>query len=179
MTRAVALMVVACAAVGCGSGNLLDGSTVIWKDQAGVTAPDVFGDPDGPVFYRDPRGFFWRVDTDTLVVRAAIGLDAFGTFPAYESADCSGTQFVIANAVPEPRVTFLAPDDPAVHVRPDTLLPVSITRCSAMTGTGCMPVAGGACDMHDGALPTKPMLPDPPALVPVLLYGAPLHPEFQ
>lgn len=161
---------------------------IVWKDADGSIADGVTGAPNGPLLYEDHAGLFWHINAGTAIVSVAIPINGtFGTYPAYSSGDCTGTQYVQSVSgegdFPAPRLTFSAPGDAAIHVRPDDLQPVEFTWCSIITSAGCKHTAFGPsmmdCDPGTSlGLPTAKLLPSPPLSIPVVPFVAPLHPEL-
>jgi hypothetical protein len=158
----------------------LESGGVVWKDATGTVATGVIGPPPNP-YYVDASGRFWHVNPDTLAVTLG-STTLFGTFPAYQTADCTGAEYFIAGGVPAtfplPRMTFNGPGDPpaTVRVRPDTEQVQMITRCSVLNGTTCMPVS--PCDGPYSALQAAATLPATPIAIPTLALAPPLHPEL-
>lgn len=175
------LSLAVCLAFATGCGSVATGPTIVsdtgitWADATGATV-DVFGDPTGPLFYRDESGLFWNIDPETVVVSAAIVDEG----PLFESMDCTGPAYVVVP--PVPRVTFLLdfntndPPNPVVHVRDDATKTEHVTICSAAQG------ANGGCSTFTTCSNTEAVseaeaTPSPPLTVPTVAFVAPLHPE--
>jgi len=89
--------------------------------------------------YFDPSGLVWQLDVETLAVSPALPSRVYRVF---ESVNCSGTAFFVANSTPfapSPRVTFTGfegIDATTIRVRNDSAPLRSIQVCSVAIGNG-------------------------------------------
>jgi len=156
--------------------------TLVWKDATGAIVTDVDGrtlDVGGALNLRDSNGYFWKIYPSNLRVTVEQQNPALGSWQAFTSTDCTGIAYFIGSSPPNfppPRVTFTALDDPTIRVRPDDLAEEVITRCSAMTDSGCRRV--DPCDGPYAAIRAADTVPPKPLTPPTLSYVAPLHPEL-
>jgi hypothetical protein len=153
-----------------------------WVDATGQVIEGAFSVGPLVVFFQDERGFIWRIDPSTAQVSVA-GSVPVGDFLAFESSDCTGRPFLLANRFDPPRYTFVRDfETDVIRVRGDTQQVVQVMRCSVQAPDGCTVVPSGGPDqgMCDGphmALDARETLPEPPAVRPMLDITPPLHLE--
>lgn len=142
---------------------------VVWKDAAGKRLP-VFGTVV-QLFFFDANGDVWVVSPGTLTVQPLV-VNPFEL--QYQSANCSGSPYVVYSIAPESvgaRVTFPMPDG-SFRARNDASPITKLTTCSRQGASGCEPIA---CGPQFATLQTDTHLAVPPDLS---VYTAPAHPEL-
>ena len=93
------------------------------------------------LYYFDPAGNAWRINSDTLALRPAVAAMS----RVWTSTDCSGPTYLVPSyggeALPPPGATFAVYDTSLIRTRHGTAQAITISVCSVAEATGACQAA--------------------------------------
>jgi hypothetical protein len=146
------------------------GSGFVWKDAAGQTVENTFGNMGGgPILYHiDASGYLWQLDKDTGLITAG-----WPYVPAayFESNNCTGEPLIDYQV--DPRLTLVLSFElgAKIRVRSDTAVASVVMVCSMREFSGCSPMP---CENRQ----VLSLIEVPGLAPPVLSIVPPLHPAL-